>query len=220
MAKEDLSSYHFYLGGMCVKKLILFAFIVLSSEVFAKKFIIDSSQSSIEFSVKHLGLSPVKGRFTKFEGFVAVDPKKMMARKVSVKIDVDSINTDNNDRDTHLKSKDFFHVRNEFLSIIPANRHMQFTANGFSLKDTSKLKGTLRILKKKKKVDLTIKIKSMKRSGKIWKITITADGEIDRKDYGLTWQKPSSGLKEKLAGKFVGDEVKLMVTLSFQDKKK
>ena len=202
-----------------MKHLILLFLITFSSNLFAKKFTIDSSHSFIEFSVKHLGLSPVMGRFTKFTGFIDVDLKKMVARKVSIKIDVDSIKTDNDDRDAHLKNKDFFHVRNDVFDIIPANRYMNFNANNFSINSTSKLTGKLRILKKEKQIELAVKIKKMNKGKNLWKIGITADGKIDRRDFGLTWQKPSAELKEKIAGKFVGDEVKLIVSLTFQDNK-
>ncbi|MCY4524434.1 MAG: YceI family protein [Halobacteriovoraceae bacterium] len=201
-----------------MKILLVLLFCFFSRDAFAKKFIIDSSHSSIEFSVKHLGLFPVKGRFTKFEGFIDVDVKKMKAKKVFIKIDVDSIKTDNDDRDAHLKSKDFFHVRNDVFDIVDANRYITFNTRGFSLKGTKKLKGKLRILKEKKTVNFSVKINSMEKQGSVWKIGIVANGKINRKDYGLTWQKPSSGTKEKVAGKFVGDKVDMMVSLTFMDK--
>ena len=200
--------------------MVLTGLIFFANDLSAKRFTIDPDHGSIKFSVKHLALSPVVGGFTKYSGFIDVDLKKRMVRKAFIKIDVDSIKTDNDDRDAHLKSKDFFHVRNDVYDIIPANRHMEFTANSFSLKNTLKLRGMLRILKKKREVDLAVKIKNMNKGGHLWKIGITANGMIDRKNYGLTWQKPTSGLKEKIAGKFVGDEVKLIVSLTFQDDKK
>ena len=67
---------------------------------------------------------------------------------------------------------------------------------------------------------LDAKIKSIKVKGNVERVGIQADGEIDRKVFGLTWQKPGTGLLAKAAGKFVGDEVKIMVNLIGQPEKK
>ena len=99
---------------------LLFTSLLLCKPIVAKtvRYNIDKAHSSIEFSVKHLGLVPVKGRFNNFEGYVDYHPKKKKITNAYIKIDVDSINTNNEDRDAHLKSKDFFHVRNETYDIV------------------------------------------------------------------------------------------------------
>ena len=194
-----------------MKILLIFLLFVYHS-AFAQKYVVDSVHSTIGFSVKHLGLFPVKGRFKKYDGTVTLKGKTMTA---SLEIDVDSINTDNEDRDAHLKSKDFFHIRDDLYEIVPHNRYIQFTSRDFSLND-GKIKGELKILKTKKKITLNSKVSIMKMGEKIDRIGISARGRINRKDFGLTWQKPATGAKEKIAGKFVDDEVDIVVDLVFK----
>ena len=179
------------------------------------RFNIDKAHSSIEFSVKHLGLVPVKGRFTKFEGYVdyhGKSKKGKVLRNVYIKIDADSINTDNPDRDAHLRSKDFFHVRNDVYDIVKKNRYIEFWAKNYSL-GSPQYKGKLKILKTKRNITLNIQSKMLK--GKKRLIGIMAQGEINRQKFGLNWQKPGSNIKNKLAGKLVGDQVKLDINLVF-----
>ena len=188
--------------------------LIFSASAMAKamRYTIDKAHSSIEFSVKHLGLVPVKGRFTKFEGYVDYSKKGKMFRSVHIKIDADSINTDNPDRDAHLKSKDFFHVRNDVYDIVKKNRYIEFWAKNYPL-DSARHKGKLKILKSKRNVTLDIQSKILE--GKKFRIGVMAQGEINRQKFGLTWQKPGSGIKNKLAGKLVGDKVKMDINLVF-----
>ena len=194
---------------------IFLILLALSSNALAEKFELDKAHSSVEFSVKHLGLFPVKGRFTKFTGSVDYNVRKGVITEVYIKVDADSINTGNDDRDAHLKNKDFFHVRNDVFDLIEKNRYLEFWAKNYSLK-SPRHKGKLKILKTKRPIELAIQTKTL--PAKKMRIGIMAEGEINRQQFGLTWQKSSSGLKEKLAGKFVGDQVKIVVNMVFIQK--
>lgn len=68
---------------------------------------IDSSHSQIEFAVKHMMFSTVKGSFTRFDGHIVLDEHKMSNSTVSVEIDPSSIDTRDAKRDEHLRSADF-----------------------------------------------------------------------------------------------------------------
>lgn len=70
---------------------------------------IDAVHSEVSFKVRHL-VAKTSGRFTKFEGMVNVDTKDITKSTVDVKIDVASVNTDNEGRDKHLRGADFFDV--------------------------------------------------------------------------------------------------------------
>lgn len=70
---------------------------------------IDASHSEVSFKIRHL-VAKTSGRFTKFEGAVVVDTKDITKSSVEVKIDATSVNTDNEGRDKHLRSGDFFDV--------------------------------------------------------------------------------------------------------------
>src|SRR3990170_6762106 len=75
----------------------------------AQTFEVDLVHSSVGFSIRHI-VSNVKGRFTDFSGTIVYDPKKIENSSVSVTIQAVSIDTDNEKRDNHLKSPDFFEV--------------------------------------------------------------------------------------------------------------
>ena len=70
--------------------------------------VIDSSHSEVNFSVRHMMISTVRGRFEKFNGTIDFDEANPAATKVDVQIEVNSINTREEKRDGHLKSPDFF----------------------------------------------------------------------------------------------------------------
>lgn len=199
--------------------LILVLTTVFSSSAFAKKFVFDPAHSSIEFSVKHLGIVPVNGSFKKFTGSFEIDEKTGEAKNLIVKIDVDSIYTNEEDRDAHLRTKDFFHVRNDTYDIVEKNRYMVFKASNFSVAG-KEIAGKLKILKKTRNVKLKSILKAIKLKDKIVKVGIEASGEVNRKKFGLTWQKSGTGFLAKAAGKFVGDEVKIMVNAVAQPEKK
>jgi polyisoprenoid-binding protein YceI len=72
-------------------------------------YVIDTSHSSAEFVVRHLGLSKVRGRFTRFSGDIQIADTPEES-SVEVDIDVDSVDTSESNRDNHLRGPDFFHV--------------------------------------------------------------------------------------------------------------
>ena len=94
----------------------LYRFLVLTTLVtcsasasFAADYTVDPTHSSINFTIKHL-VSKVNGRFNDFSGTFCLDPKKLADAKADVTIKAASISTENEKRDTHLKSADFFDV--------------------------------------------------------------------------------------------------------------
>ncbi len=85
---------------------------IAGNAVAADKYVIDKVHSNIGFSVKHLMVSTVRGNFTDFMGEIMLDPMDMTKSSVMVTIKTASISTDNEGRDNHLKSPDFFDVAN------------------------------------------------------------------------------------------------------------
>lgn len=77
--------------------------------VAADTYVIDATHSEISFKIRHL-LAKTSGRFTKFAGAVVIDEKDLKKSSVEVTIEVSSINTDNENRDKHLRTADFFDV--------------------------------------------------------------------------------------------------------------
>src|SRR5690606_843913 len=78
--------------------------------VSAAEYTIDAAHSDIQFKVKHMGISTVTGSFGEFSGTFNVDPKNVKATTGSAVIKAASVNTNNERRDNHLKSDDFFNV--------------------------------------------------------------------------------------------------------------
>lgn len=74
------------------------------------KWVVDAAHSSIDFSVKHMMVAKTKGTFHKFEAAIDADPADLTTANIEFTIDVSSIDTRNGDRDTHLRSADFFDI--------------------------------------------------------------------------------------------------------------
>ncbi len=167
------------------------------------KWNVDASHSSISFNVSHLVISEVTGQFKKFDASVTADKADFTDAKINFSADVNSVNTDNEQRDGHLKGDDFFN----------AEKYPQLKFVGSSLKKVSgnkyKLTGDLTIRDVTKKVTfdvvyggtVTDPYKNIKAGFKII-------GKINRKEYGLKW----SALTEA-GGAVVGDEVELVAKI-------
>lgn len=160
------------------------------------KWAIDTTHSEAQFKVKHLVISTVTGSFKKFQGDVSAEDETFDNAEVSVVIDTNSIDTNQADRDGHLKSEDFF----------AAERFPTITFNGVLEKgDDYKLVGELTIRDVTKPVTLDVEFGGIVKDpwGNI-KAGFEVNGKINRKDFGLNW----SALTEA-GGMVVGEEVKL-----------
>lgn len=91
-----------------ISKVIL-SIILLGAIAFAKEYKIDTAHSQVEFKVKHLAVSNVKGSFNEFNGQFAMDKNKLIS--LTGEVNVDSINTNNKTRDEHIKDKEYFDVK-------------------------------------------------------------------------------------------------------------
>ena len=75
-----------------------------------QKWTVDASHTNVGFSVKHMMVSKVRGSFSGFEGSIEGNPEDLAGAKIEFKIDVATIHTNNEDRDNHLRSADFFNT--------------------------------------------------------------------------------------------------------------
>jgi len=89
---------------------LLAAALALAGAVQAQTWTLDPSHTSITFSLKHLGVSTVRGELDKFEGTLAGDPKHPATLKAGMTIQAASVNTKNDKRDEHIRGADFFDV--------------------------------------------------------------------------------------------------------------
>lgn len=154
--------------------------------------IFDPSHSEITFKVKHLMITNVKGEFKSFEVFFNGDT-------ATVKINVDSISTNNGDRDTHLKSADFFDSQN----------YPEIIFQTSSIKD-GKINGNLTIKGVTQAVEFQYETAENKDPWGNSKIGYSVEGVIKRSDFGLTWNQPL-----ETGGVLVSDEVKVAAELQF-----
>ena len=168
---------------------------------------IDPVHSEVGFAVKHLMVSTVRGKFTKFEGTVEYDPANVAASKVDVKIDASSIDTSNAKRDAHLQSADFFDVE-KFPAITFTSKKVEGAPG--ALKVTGDL--TMHGVTKEVVLDVDGPTDAIKHPSGMNVRGASATTKVDRKDFGLTWNKALEA-----GGVMVGDEVKITLDLEMDE---
>lgn len=177
------------------------ALVMLSTSVFAAKFDIDPSHSSVNFVAPHLMISKVKGRFDRFQGSFDFDEKTMKLDNIQVVVKTDSINTNEKDRDKHLRSPDFFDVA-KFPEMT-----FKSTKVVYDKDKPDKVEGNLTIRGVTKPVTLDLDYNGAITDA--WGnrvVSFEADTKIDRKDFGLIWNKALDK-----GGVTVGDEIKIEI---------
>jgi polyisoprenoid-binding protein YceI len=159
---------------------------------------IDPDHSNVGFKVRHLMVSNVKGSFDKHTGTVDINDKDITKSKVEVSIDTNSINTNVQKRDEHLRSADFFDVA-KFPTMTFVSKKVAKAG-----KDKLKVTGELTLHGVTKEVVLDVEGPS-KESKDPWGMIrrgATASTKINRKDFGLVWNKTLES-----GGVVVGEEV-------------
>ena len=161
----------------------------------------DPAHSSIGFSVDHMVIDTVHGRFRQFDGSIIVDPDNGNAlRRASAAIQAKSIDTDVEKRDNHLRSPDFFDVE-KYPTIT-------FESTGV---DRQTLTGKFTMHGVTKEISLPFKIKGpIKDPMGNTHLSLEANAKLDRKDYGLTWNKVLEA-----GGLMVGEDVTIQINGSF-----
>lgn len=177
--------------------------LLVPSMALAADYKIDSAHSAASFSVRHLLISNVRGEFKNITGTVSYDPNNLTASKVDATIDVSTVNTGEPNRDTHLKSPDFFDVA-KFPTMTFKSK--QFFKDGSTLK----VKGDLTIHGVTKEVVLTVDgpTAEVKDPWGNMRWGASATVKINRGDYGVSWSKTLDG-----GGAVVGDEVSITIDL-------
>ena len=167
------------------------------------KWAIDPTHSEIGFKVKHMMFTNVSGNFEKYEATITTEEDTFENAAIEFSADINSINTRNTDRDTHLKSADFFDVEN--------HPKLTFKASSFAKADDEnyELAGDLEIHGVKKFVKFPAEFSGLMTDP--WgntKAGLTISGKINRKDWGLNW---NSALET--GGVLVSEEVRLNIEL-------
>jgi len=164
---------------------------------------VDPIHSEVSFRVKHLVISKVTGKFKKFEGTIAADPKAPAAGTVELKIDVASVDTSDEKRDAHLKAPDFFdaakfpEITFKSTKIAPAGQ------------DVYDVTGNLTMHGVTKPVTLSVRANGFAKDP--WgneRAGFEVTGKLNRQDFGVSWSKTLDG-----GGAVVGDEVELQIAV-------
>lgn len=170
---------------------------------------VDNSHSNVKFTVTHLLVSEVDGSFRTYNGSIETTKADFDGATINFSVDVNSVNTDNEKRDKHLKADDFFN----------AEKYPQMTFKGTSFKKISDkkyiLEGDLTIRDVTKKVKFEVSYGGTTKDpyGNT-KAGFKATTKISRKEFKLMW----SAMTEA-GGAVVGDEVEVKLNLEFAQKK-
>jgi polyisoprenoid-binding protein YceI len=164
---------------------------------------IDTSHTQAGFAVKHMMVSTVRGSFGKTEGTITWDGKDVSSIKADATIDATTITTNNEKRDTHLKSADFFDVA-KFPTITFKSKRAEAAGAG-----KFKLIGdlTLRGVTKEVTLDVEGPSQQLVAQGRA-RVGATATTKINRQDYGVSWSRALDG-----GGVVVSDEVVITLEL-------
>lgn len=159
---------------------------------------IDASHTDLEFSVRHMGISTVKGRFQALSGNVETDDAGTL-KSVKVSVDANSINTGEAQRDGHLKSADFFGVE--------ANPTLEFASTQVIAKGGNHYSVTGDLTMNGHTNPVTLAVETTPAIKDPFGLTRTAasgSGKISRKDWGMNFNQVL-----ELGGVLVSDEVKI-----------
>ncbi len=173
-----------------------------------RKWKVDKLHSNVRFSVAHMVVSETEGTFKVFDGSLEYSKADMSDAKINFTVDVKSINTDNETRDGHLKSDDFFNT----------DKYPVMTFVGTAFKPVGKNKYelignlTIRDVTKQVKFDVTYGGELTTKGGT--KAGFKAKTTIERFDYNLKWNRAVEA-----GGLVVGNEVEISVLLEMDEVK-
>ncbi|MCS6818199.1 MAG: YceI family protein [Blastocatellia bacterium] len=164
----------------------------------ADEFVIDPVHSSIEFSVRHMMVTNVRGRFREFSGTIVYDEKDITKSSVRVTIKTASIDTGNADRDNHLRSPDFFDAA-KYPEITFVSTRIEKRGDDYVCIGTLTMRGVSR------EVAIPFRILGVVRDPRgNTRLGVEAGLTINRLDYGVSWSRALEG-----GGLVVGNDVKI-----------
>ncbi|HEY8531007.1 MAG TPA: YceI family protein [Limnochorda sp.] len=162
---------------------------------------IDPAHTTAEFSVRHMMISNVRGRFGKVEGTVTGDLSDPTQAQIEAKIDAASIDTRNEQRDQHLRSADFFDVEHHPYITFKSRRIERVGDNAFKVVGDLTIRGVTR------EVVLDAIFQGQAKSPWGQQVAgFSATTKLNRKDFGLTWNTVL-----ETGGVLVGDEVNVEI---------
>ena len=162
---------------------------------------LDPAHTSVEFAVKHLMISTVKGRFADVTGHVTVEDEDPTTARIEVTIEAASIDTRVDKRDEHLRSGDFLHAE--------AHPSLRFASTKVERAGPDALRVTGDLTIRGVTREVVLQVEERGRVKDPWggeRAGYHASTKIDRKDFGLTWNQALEA-----GGVLVGDEVRISI---------
>ena len=161
---------------------------------------VDAGHSGVNFTIRHF-VTNTPGRFKDFDGTIKYDKQNPAASSVEFTIKTPSIDTDNDDRDNHLRGGDFFEVEK-----FPT---MTFVSKKVAAKDADTLEvtGDLTIKGVTKPITIPVEVLGTAKTPNGEKAGFESSFTINRKDYGISWNRVMD------SGAVLGDDVKVTVSI-------
>ncbi|TFB14141.1 polyisoprenoid-binding protein [Filobacillus milosensis] len=167
---------------------------------------LDKVHSAINFTVKHMMVSKAKGEFQDFDVDFQGDINNLEDSKVKVTVDVNSIETNNEDRNGHLKSGDFFDAENHPHIVFESTSVRKLSESSFEVTGDLTIRGTTN--QETFKVEFNGMAKDPMGGNMVAGFDV--EGSLNREDYGLTWNAAL-----ETGGVLIGKEVNLTAGLEF-----
>lgn len=169
----------------------------------AERYMIDPGHSHVAFSVRHFGVSNVRGEFKKYDGHITVDEEDAAQSSIEIRIETASIFTDHEQRDGHLRSGDFLDAENH-PEIVFKSKTIEKTGA-----DQYVATGDLTIRGVTKQVELAFNLSGPIKDP-LGMMRLGAEGgvTINRHDYGVTWNRVMDA-----GGLFVGNDVRISFSI-------
>ncbi|MCL6597876.1 MAG: YceI family protein [Alicyclobacillus macrosporangiidus] len=168
-----------------------------------RKWDVDVAHSSIDFSVRHMMVSKVKGTFHQFSAEITADPEDLTTANIRFEIDVNSIDTRNEDRDKHLRSADFFDVEKYPKITFQSTRIIKKSDGEYEVTGDLTIRGTTR----PETFLVTYEGQGKDPWGNL-KVGFSGHGSINREEYGL---KYNAALET--GGVLIGNEVQVSIEI-------
>lgn len=164
---------------------------------------VDPTHTNVGFEIKHMMVSKVRGDFSDLEGTIEGDPKDLENTKINFRIGINSISTNNEERDNHLRSNDFFEAEKYPNMTFESTTIKKVGANKYELTGNLTIKDVTK--------ETTFDVEYLGEQTNPWGVAVVgfeASTTISRKAFGLTWNQAL-----ETGGVLVGDDVKIQIDL-------
>ena len=166
---------------------------------------LDGAHSDVSFKVRHMAVSYTRGQFQTVKGTLQLDERDITRSKVTIEIDVASLSTDNDKRDGHLRSPDFFDAA-KFPKLTFVSTSVRRAGKGLAVQGNLTMHGVTR--------PVTLSVGEISETVKgpygFLRKGFAATATIDRRDFGLTWSQTM-----ETGGLVVGHDVKIAIEAEF-----